>query len=115
MNMSRNNGRISRAKRVRAKISGTAQKPRLSVFRSLTDLRVQLIDDIAGKTLASASIANMKGAKNDVEGATALGAEIAKLAGDLKITEAVFDRAGYKYHGKVKALADAAREGGLQF
>ena len=115
MNTSRNDNRKRRAGRVRAKLSGTATRPRMSIFRSLQDMRVQLIDDAAGKTLVSASISGMKGAKNDMEGATKLGAEIAKAATGKKITEVVFDRAGYKYHGKVKALAEAAREGGLTF
>jgi large subunit ribosomal protein L18 len=106
--------RSSRKRRVRAKINGTAQKPRLSVFRSNTHIYGQLIDDVNGVTLASASdLKSKKG--NKTESATAVGKALAELAKKAKITECVFDRNGYKYHGRVKALADGAREGGLQF
>ncbi len=106
--------RARRKKRVRAKISGTAQKPRLSVFRSNTHIYAQLIDDVNGVTLANASdLKSKKG--NKTESAQAVGKAIAEAAKKAKITECVFDRNGYKYHGRVKALAEAAREGGLKF
>lgn len=104
--------------RIRRKIAGTAQKPRLSVFRSNTDTYLQLIDDVNGVTIAAAStrdkdIASQKAPKSDLS--KLAGAAIARKAKDLGITEVVFDRGGYLYHGRVKAAADGAREGGLQF
>jgi len=103
---------------IRRKISGVAAKPRLSVFRSNTDIYVQLIDDVDGKTLASAS-SNDKDIKaqkvNKTEKSKLVGSAIARKAQDLGITTVVFDRGGYLYHGRVKAIADAAREAGLQF
>ncbi|XLQ20301.1 MAG: 50S ribosomal protein L18 [Candidatus Moraniibacteriota bacterium] len=115
MERTRNNQRLHRAKRVRAKISGTATKPRLNVFRSLKAMNAQLIDDNKGETIVSAKLAEVKGAKNDVDGAGKLGELIAKKAIDKKITEVVFDRAGYIYHGKIKAIAEGARKAGLKF
>jgi len=114
MRTSRNNLRLQRRRRVRAKVSGTEQRPRLSVFKSLTSVYVQVIDDVNGKTLVSASSKEAK-AKNDVEGAKKMGILIAKKCKDKKVEGVVFDRAGYKYHGKVKAFAEGAREGGLKF
>jgi large subunit ribosomal protein L18 len=108
--------RTARKRRIRAKISGTAKIPRLNVYRSLKHLFAQLIDDTAGKTLVSASdfeIKAKKGKKSDK--AKEVGLLIAKKALDKKISEVVFDRAGFKYHGRVKAVADGAREGGLKF
>ena len=106
--------RQRRKVRIRAKISGTVQRPRLVVFRSLTNTYAQLVDDVNGKVLASTS--DMKEAKGTkMERAKLVGVEIAKKAQEQKITTIVFDRNGYKYHGRVKALADAAREGGLTF
>lgn len=104
--------------RIRKKVSGTAVKPRLSVFRSNTDIYVQLIDDNTGTTLASASsrekdIAAQKAPK--VEMSKLVGAAIARKAGELGIKKVVFDRSGYIYHGRVKAVAEGAREGGLEF
>ena len=104
--------------RIRKKIAGTAQKPRLSVFRSNTEIYVQLIDDENGKTLVAASskdkdIAAQKGTK--VEKAKLVGAAIARKAVELGITDCRFDRGGNLYHGRVKSVADGAREGGLQF
>jgi large subunit ribosomal protein L18 len=113
--MSRNTLRLKRKRRVRAKVSGTAKIPRLCVFKSLKNIYVQTIDDIKGKTLVSARLAEIKKAKNNLEGAKDLGKLIAKKCKDAKIVEIVFDRGGYKYHGKIKALADGAREGGLKF
>lgn len=103
-----------RKRRVRAKISGTALRPRLSVFRSNKAFYVQMIDDESGKTLASCNIAEVK-QKNTVAGAEAVGKALALKCIALGIKEAVFDRAGYRYHGKVKAAADGAREAGLIF
>jgi large subunit ribosomal protein L18 len=104
--------------RVRKKIAGTAQRPRLSVFRSNTDVYVQLIDDDSSKTLASASsrdkdIAAQKGTKS--EKSKLVGGAIARKATELGLKDVVFDRGGYLYHGRVKAIADGAREGGLNF
>jgi large subunit ribosomal protein L18 len=104
--------------RVRRKISGTAQLPRLSVFRSNNEIYAQLIDDVNGQTLAAASskdknIAGQKGPKSDKS--KLVGAAIAAKATELGLKEVVFDRGGYLYHGRVKALADGAREGGLKF
>lgn len=106
--------------RVRRKVSGTPERPRLNVFRSLSHIYAQIIDDVAGKTLVTASSldAEIKGEiKNggNVEAAKAVGALIAKKAISAGITEVVFDRGGYIYHGRVKALAESAREGGLKF
>ncbi|MFZ2188552.1 MAG: 50S ribosomal protein L18 [Candidatus Moraniibacteriota bacterium] len=112
--ISQNNLRLHRKRRVRAKISGTASVPRLNVFRSLLSMKAQVIDDIAGKTLVAADI-KAANVKNDVAGAKAVGMLIAKKCVEQKIAEVVFDRAGYRYHGKVKALAEGAREGGLKF
>jgi large subunit ribosomal protein L18 len=97
--------RDRKRKKIRAKISGTAERPRLSVFKSNTSMYAQLINDIGGVTLAAAKGADAK----------KVGAEIAKAATAKKITSAVFDRGGYIYAGKVKILAEAAREGGLVF
>jgi len=113
--ISSNSGRIQRKRRVRAKISGSATRPRLAVFKSLKGIYAQVIDDTAGKTLASAKLAEIKTAKNTIEGAKEVGKLIAKKCIALKIESITFDRAGYQYHGKVKSLADGAREGGLQF
>jgi len=104
--------------RIRAKISGTAQKPRLSVFRSNAEIYAQLIDDTTGLTLAAVNsrqkeIAAVKAPK--VEISALVGKALAQKAAALGITACVFDRGGYLYHGRVKALADGAREGGLKF
>lgn len=107
--------------RVRKKIYGTAQKPRLSVYRSLNQIYAQIIDDDRGATLASASSLSkeitqeVKSTKGKVEKSKLVGKLIAKIALEKNITEVVFDRNGFRYHGRVKALADAAREGGLKF
>jgi len=104
--------------RIRRKISGTGNKPRLSVFRSNNDIYVQLINDDDGTTIAAASsrekdIAAQK--VNKVEKSKLVGAAVARKASDLGIKDVVFDRGGYIYHGRVKAVAEGAREGGLQF
>jgi len=108
--------RYRRHKRVRAKIFGTKEKPRLCVFRSAKHIYAQLIDDEKGKTLAAASDQEIKkGKKSKIEIAKAVGKLIAKKALEKKIEKVVFDRGGYQYHGRVKALAEGAREGGLKF
>ena len=109
--------RTRRHKRVRAKLSGTAERPRLCVFRSNSNLYVQVIDDVAGNTLVSASTLDkeVKTKHANKEAAKEVGALIAKKAIEKNITEVVFDRGGYIYHGVVKELAEAAREGGLKF
>ena len=115
---SRNEARKARHARIRNKISGTSQLPRLCVYRSLKNIEVQIIDDEKGVTLVSASSLDkslkIKNGGN-VEASKLVGAEIAKKAKKAKITKVVFDRGGYLYHGRVKALADAARENGLEF
>lgn len=115
--VSRNLSRRIRSRRVRAKVSGTAERPRLSVFRSLRGVSVQAIDDVSGKTLASASWKDLglKKAKNTVHEAEAVGKLIGERCLEKKIATAVFDRSGYRYHGKVKALAESARAAGLEF
>ena len=107
----------SRARRVRAKIVGSAERPRLSVFRSNQHVYAQLINDAESKTLVSASDLNLKKTdkKTKIELAKAVGQELAKKAVGLKIEQAVFDKGSYKYHGIVKSLAEGAREGGLKF
>lgn len=110
--------RVSRHVRVRKKISGSDKKPRLTVFRSNKYIYVQLIDDNIGKTIASATDAKKTKAKdsaNKIERAKEVGKNIAGMAVKKNIKEIVFDRAGYKYHGRIKAIADGAREGGLNF
>ena len=113
----RSESRELRHKRVRTKISGTAERPRLSVFRSNTGIYVQIIDDVAAKTLVSASTLDkeIKTKHANKEAAKELGTLIAKKAADKKIETVVFDRGGYIYHGVVKELAESAREGGLKF
>jgi large subunit ribosomal protein L18 len=106
--------RARRKKRIRAKIFGTAEKPRLSIFRSNRYIAAQLIDDSKGVTLASASSKTMKG-KSALERAKAAGILIAEQAKGKNISKAVFDRGGYLYTGSVSALADGAREAGLKF
>jgi large subunit ribosomal protein L18 len=109
--------RIRRHRRVRKNVSGSADRPRLVVFRSNTGIEAQLVDDLSGKTLAAASAHGLaksfKG--NKVEQAAEVGKALAAAAKKANVETAVFDRAGYLYHGRVKALADAAREGGLKF
>ena len=102
-------------RRIRAKIAGTAQRPRLSVFRSSKHIYVQIIDDATGHTLASASSRETDLAGTGIARSTAIGKQIAERAKAAGIDGVVFDRGGYRYHGNVKAIADGAREGGLQF
>ena len=108
--------RIRRHKRVRKTLSGTSERPRLVVFRSNRGIEAQLVDDVAGQTLAASSSLGLKSFKgNKVEQAAEVGKNLAAAAKTAGIESAVFDRGGYLYHGRVKALADAAREGGLKF
>lgn len=114
--VSRNDERLRRHARVRTKISGTPECPRLNVFRSNSHIHAQIIDDVNGVTLVSASSVEMKLANGgNIEAAKSVGAEVAKRALDKNITNVVFDRGGYVYTGRVQALADAAREAGLKF
>jgi large subunit ribosomal protein L18 len=112
--ISREQKRKKRHNRVRAKIAGTLDRPRLSVFKSNKDVYVQLIDDVNGKTIAAANSLKMS-KKAMTEKAKEVGHVIAQKAKDTKITKVVFDRSGYLYTGLIKTLADAAREGGLEF
>jgi large subunit ribosomal protein L18 len=112
--------RHRRHNRVRRKVSGTLDRPRLNIFRSATHIYAQVIDDHAGHTLAAASdtdkdLANQAQGKSKTERAAVVGAAIAERAKAAGVSLVVFDRGGYKYHGRVKALADAAREAGLGF
>ena len=116
--VSRNDMRKTRHSRIRESLAGTSARPRLNVFRSNANITAQIIDDEKGVTLVSASSLEkelkLKNGGN-VEAAKVVGAEIAKRAKKVKITKVVFDRGGYLYHGRVKALAEAARENGLEF
>ena len=108
--------RARRHKRVRAKISGTAEAPRLSVYRANANIHAQLIDDVKGVTLVSSSSVALKLANGgNMEAAAAVGKDIAEKALAAGIKKIVFDRSGYVYHGRIKAVADAAREAGLEF
>ena len=115
---SRNEARLARHERVRKNLSGTAEMPRLNVFRSNGNIFAQIIDDVAGNTLVSASSIdkelNLKNGGN-VEAAKEVGKLLATRAKKLKIKQVVFDRGGYLYHGRVEALAESARENGLEF
>jgi len=115
--LTKNEARLRRHRRVRGKVSGTAERPRLAVHRSNKGITAQLIDDVAGRTLAGASWValgdSFKG--NKTEQAAEVGKRLAAAAKDAGIGACVFDRSGYLYHGRVKALADGAREGGLDF
>lgn len=113
---SKNEARQARHAKIRNKVSGTKEMPRLNVFRSNSHIFAQIIDDTTGNTLVSSSSVELK-IKNggNLEGATLVGKDIAEKAKKAKITKVVFDRGGYLYHGRVAALADAARENGLEF
>jgi len=118
--LSKEQSRIKRHQRIRKRLQGTGEKPRLSVYKSLNHIYAQLIDDTAGKTLLSAStlekeIRTALKHGGNLEAAKKVGTSLAQKALGKKITTVVFDRAGYRYHGCVKALADAAREQGLKF
>jgi large subunit ribosomal protein L18 len=105
--------RQRRHNRVRQRVAGTAERPRLVVFRSLKHIYAQIVDDVSSRTLASVSDHKLSGKKSDKS--TEVGKLIAQKAKDAGVSRVVFDRAGYRYHGRVKAVADGAREGGLEF
>lgn len=114
----KNKARKKRHLRIRKRLAGTAARPRLNVFRSSKHIYAQLIDDATGVTLATASSLDKELGLNyggNVESAVAVGTLIAKRAQEKGVTDVIFDRGGYLYHGRIKALADAAREAGLQF
>jgi large subunit ribosomal protein L18 len=115
----KNQARLKRHLRVRKKIAGSTERPRLSIFRSSKHMYAQIIDDVKGVTLAAASTLDKElseaGAGGNVEAAKKVGALIAQRAKQSGVTQVVFDRGGYLYHGRVQALADAAREAGLEF
>lgn len=116
----RNERRLRRHRRVRRNIQGTIERPRLNVFRSLNQIYVQVIDDLAGNTIVSASsvedaLASKLKGKSKTDQAAIVGETIAKRAVEQGFKQVVFDRGGYKYHGRVRALAEAAREAGLEF
>ena len=115
--INKNAMRLKRHVRVRGKISGTPERPRLNVFRSNANIYAQIIDDVNGVTLVSANTLekDFEGATGNVEAAKKVGAALAERAKAKGIEEVVFDRGGYIYHGRVAALAEGAREGGLQF
>lgn len=104
-----------RARRIRKRVMGTAERPRVSVFRSLKHIYAQIVDDDSGRTLAAASSVMLKIPGGSVEGAKAVGKALAENARGKAITRVCFDRGGRLYHGRIKALADAAREAGLEF
>ncbi len=117
MTKDKDDRRLRRHARVRAKVFGTSERPRLVVFRSLKHISAQIIDDVKQKTIVSASDVQLKAGKGSatVQRAKAVGQLIGKRAKEAKVTTVVFDRGGHAYHGQVKALADGAREEGLQF
>ncbi len=115
MSLDKTKRRLKLKKKIRAKVIGLPECPRLSVFRSNEHIYVQLIDDLAGKTLLSASSQKLADNVSKTQASVAVGKEIAKLAIAKGITKVTFDRNGYLYHGRIKTLAESAREGGLQF
>lgn len=120
MPKTRNDMRKRRHVRVRRQVSGTADRPRLNVFRSLEHIYAQIVDDVQGRTLVSAStvdgeLRNELASLNKIEQAKRVGATLAQRAQAAGVKQVVFDRGGYRYHGRVKALADASREAGLEF
>jgi large subunit ribosomal protein L18 len=108
-------GRLRRHARVRRRVVGTAERPRLAVFRSNRHIYAQIIDDAAGRTVAAAGSEALAGDGDKKAAARRVGGELAKRAKAAGVTSVVLDRGGYQYHGRIKALADAAREGGLDF
>jgi large subunit ribosomal protein L18 len=114
---SKNIIRLRIHKRIRRRVAGTQQRPRLAVFRSLNHIYAQVIDDTKGFTVAAAASTekDLRGKGGNLEGAKLIGQKVAERAKEKGITKVVFDRGGYLYHGRVKALADAAREAGLEF
>lgn len=119
MMLSKNDVRVKRKIRIRKRLSGTSERPRLVVFRSNLHIYAQIIDDMTGSTLAQASTLTLSKNGEKVAcnkaGAEKVGKEVARIAKDKNITKVVFDRNGYLYHGRIKAVADGAREGGLEF
>lgn len=120
MKVTKRQARVRSHKRIRRKVSGTSARPRLAVFRSLKQIYVQAIDDVSGSTIASASTLEKEVREagkpgGNIDAATTVGAYIAKRLKEKGIEEVVFDRGGFLYHGRIKALADAAREAGLKF
>ena len=119
MLMNKNESRQKRHRRVRKRVMGTSERPRLNIYRSLNHIYAQVIDDTKGSTIAAASSldGSLKESKSggNVEGAKAVGRLVAERAKEAGISRVVFDRGGYLYHGRIQALADAAREGGLEF
>jgi large subunit ribosomal protein L18 len=116
MKLSKEQARQRRHRRVRARVAGTPARPRLAVYRSNRGIYAQVIDDDAGRTLVSASTQTLEGASGSKsDRATAVGREVARRALEAGVERVVFDRGGYLYHGRVKALADGARAGGLEF
>jgi len=114
--VAKNTERLRRHARVRTKVSGTPERPRLNVYRSNAHIHVQIIDDVAGVTLVAASSVELKLANGgNIEAAKTVGTEVAQRALKANIKEVVFDRGGYLYHGRVQAVADAARAAGLVF
>jgi large subunit ribosomal protein L18 len=111
---SREEKRFRRHLRVRKRVTGTAERPRLVIFRSLKHITAQLVDDAAGRTLLTVSSTDLESGKKTEKSRT-VGKRVAERAKGAGITKVVFDRAGYQYHGRVKAVADGAREGGLEF
>lgn len=107
--------RLKNKARIRKKVGGSTERPRLSVFRSGRHIYAQIIDDVTGNTVVSHSTLVAKAKSNNIESAKAVGAELAKKAMAKNVKEVVFDRSGYVFHGKVKAVADGAREAGLNF
>jgi large subunit ribosomal protein L18 len=115
--VARDETRLRVHKRIRRKVHGTAERPRLAVYRSLKHIAVQVIDDVAGRTLVAASSVEKdnKATGGNVAGAKAIGKLVAERAKEKGIQKVVFDRGGYLYHGRIRALAEAAREAGLEF
>jgi large subunit ribosomal protein L18 len=111
------NARVRRHRRVRKKVQGSTERPRLAVFRSNKHISAQVIDDTTGRTLASASSleADLRSSGGNIEGAKKVGELLASRAKDAGVTQVVFDRGGFRYHGRVASLADAARTAGLEF
>ncbi|MEC7519938.1 MAG: 50S ribosomal protein L18 [Myxococcota bacterium] len=120
MTIKKSDSRLRRKKRIRKKVNGTPERPRLSIFRTAKHIYAQVIDDVDGKTLATASTLSKDvkgdvGGVNKTEAAKKVGAAIAKACADKGIEKVVFDRNGFIYHGRIRALAEAAREAGLSF
>ena len=116
--MATDDQRLKRKKRIRKKVNGTAERPRMSIFRSAKHIYAQVIDDLAGRTLASASsrdVTEVTGKGGNVGAAKAVGTAVAERARKAGVDAVVFDRNGFRYHGRIKAVADGAREGGLKF